>query len=285
MVMFKEFFSKKRILSIIMAALLCSTSSMAVYAETDTEITEEYTTEETTEVETEEKSETDSEDNTNSRTSSDTSSEDTTSDIASKIVSEVIKNENSDTDEQPVIPDYYGDEKYDTAGNLSLVREQRIIYDSAEMQFIAVTTKDGHIFYILIDYTAIEAAENGEKGADARETVYFLNKVDDYDLFTLLYDDSDNETDYYQMLNSNTPSSDIESDVETEEKDSSLESSGIPLWALMLGSIAIVGVAYYFIKIKGKNKKSIQDDDDDDFEFDDELEINEDFENKNDDDE
>lgn len=177
------------------------------------------------------------------------------------------------------IPDYYGEDKYDTAGNLSLVKEQKIIYDSSEMQFIAVTTKDGHIFYILIDYTAIEAAENGEEGADARETVYFLNKVDDYDLFTLLYDDSDEDGNnaYYQMLGSSSsePDSDIESEDEEEESSTS-KSSGIPLWALMLGTVAVIGGAYYFIKIRGKKKQPIEDDD---FDFEDEdEEINEDEE-------
>ena len=36
-----------------------------------------------------------------------------------------------------------------------------------EMQFVAVTTKDGHVFYVLINYSA----ENGE------DNVYFLNRV------------------------------------------------------------------------------------------------------------
>ncbi|MFR1486043.1 MAG: CD1107 family mobile element protein [[Eubacterium] siraeum] len=45
------------------------------------------------------------------------------------------------------------------------------------MQFIAVTAKDGHVFYVLINYSA----------QNAEDQVFFLNKVDDYDLYALLY--------------------------------------------------------------------------------------------------
>lgn len=39
-------------------------------------------------------------------------------------------------------------------GNATLIKHEKIIYDSEEMQFIAVTTKDGDVFYILINYSA-----------------------------------------------------------------------------------------------------------------------------------
>lgn len=81
------------------------------------------------------------------------------------------------------IPDFYGDPYYDTDGNASLIKSEQIIYNTEEMQFIAVTTKDGHVFYVLINYSA-------ESGEDA---VYFLNKVDDYDLYALLYAGDENK--------------------------------------------------------------------------------------------
>lgn len=80
------------------------------------------------------------------------------------------------------IPDFYGDSYYDTDGNASLIKSEKIIYNTEEMQFFAVTTKDGHVFYVLINYSA----ENGE------DQVFFLNKVDDYDLYALLYAGEEN---------------------------------------------------------------------------------------------
>ncbi len=56
-------------------------------------------------------------------------------------------------------------------GNASLVKEQKIIHQSSEMQFIAVTTRNENVFYILIDYTTVDEQGNGSN------TVYFLNNV------------------------------------------------------------------------------------------------------------
>ena len=64
-------------------------------------------------------------------------------------------------------PDYENDPYYDTDGNATLIKSEKIVYNSEEMQFIAVTTKDGHEFYVLINYSA----ENDEN------QVFFLNNV------------------------------------------------------------------------------------------------------------
>jgi len=174
------------------------------------------------------------------------------------------------------IPDYYNDSAYDTAGNASLIKEQKIIYDSAEMQFIAVTTRDGHVFYILIDYTAVKAAENGEEGADGRETVYFLNKVDDYDLYALLNTDENGDNDNAYHDNSHRQMFEEDSSAATSQtrtdsvpkKSSKLKNSGKNLAFAGIFVIITVVIAY-FAKFKRK-KNQVEDDDEEDFEFDDE---------------
>ena len=75
--------------------------------------------------------------------------------------------ENSGDETDNTGHDYYADENYDTDGNATLIKHEKIIYDSEEMQFIAVTTKDGNVFYILINYSAEGDEDN----------VFFLNNV------------------------------------------------------------------------------------------------------------
>ncbi len=180
---------------------------------------------------------------------------------------------NTDTE---LIHDYYGDDYYDTSGNATVIKENRIIYDTEEMQFIAVTTKDGHVFYILIDYTAIEAAENGEDGASAEETVYFLNKVDDYDLYALLYS---SDSDSYTSSNSSADTEiDTENDTDTETQNEEADDSNSSMIKLVIGGvlIAMVVVLYFIFKGKGGSGKKGNSDsgfggqtnDDDDIEFD-----------------
>ena len=91
--------------------------------------------------------------------------------------------ENSGDETDNTGHDYYADENYDTDGNATLIKHEKIIYDSEEMQFIAVTTKDGNVFYILINYSAEGDEDN----------VFFLNKVDDFDLYSLLYAGNEGE--------------------------------------------------------------------------------------------
>ena len=93
--------------------------------------------------------------------------------------------------------DYYGDPYYDTDGNASLISDKHVIYSSDQIQFISVATTDGHVFYIVIDYTDTDG-----------DNVYFLNKVDDFDMFRLLYsgkqDENTNLVEEYQAQQGNT---------------------------------------------------------------------------------
>lgn len=72
-----------------------------------------------------------------------------------------------DTYAEEEINKYFSDSNYDTDGNATLIKKEKVIYDSEEMQFIAVTTKDGSVFYVLINYSA----------AGDEDNVFFLNKV------------------------------------------------------------------------------------------------------------
>lgn len=293
--MFKS--HKRTILSFIMAALI-SCSTLTAFAD-ETDSAEDNYFDNISSAIVSENSEPVSEGSQISSSDVDSDLEQDVSTFVSEIIDNVshVSKSNTDTDKDSAstsssdtdtvtsktIPDYYGDDKYDTNGNLSLVREQKIIYDSAEMQFIAVTTKDGHIFYILIDYTAIEAAEDGEEGADARETVYFLNKVDDYDLFTLLYNDSDSDIgmrDYFAGME-NTVDTDTtsESDTDTDKEDEKKGSSSTVSFYILLFAVAVAIFAaiYYFIIIKiGPKKQEHIEDDDFDLDYEDEEEISED---------
>ena len=186
--------------------------------------------------------------------------------------------------------DYDGDPYYDTDGNATLIKSERIIYNTEEMQFIAVTTKDGHVFYVLINYTA----DNGE------DNVYFLNKVDDYDLYALLYagtedDDAKKITPEQaaqeaEKANGRVQSGgsdntdDAEDTAENGEKssESAAHTKNVPMnknsMILVFGVIVLIGVgaAGFFLmkKKKGGNKTADQFEP----EYDDDTEITEESE-------
>lgn len=179
-------------------------------------------------------------------------------------------------------PDYENDPYYDTDGNATLIKSEKIVYNSKEMQFIAVTTKDGHVFYVLINYSA----ENDE------DQVFFLNKVDDYDLYALLYagkesdDEKENITPEQAFEAAQAANGRVQADSAevTEESTETADSEQVTTKPnamnpntvyLVFGAIALIGVGaagYIFMKKKnGSNKavvnNSADDEDEDDISF------------------
>jgi len=271
--------------SAVLSALVLATVSVGVTASAD-EIEDmpdiAALVEETTE-NTEETTDTDKPDNTAGaeQSENDSSVSDDTYDMEK--YREIMNNlENAEGTE--ITADYENDPYYDTDGNATLIKSERIVYNSEEMQFIAVTTKDGHVFYVLINYSA----ENGE------DNVYFLNRVDDYDLYALLYageEDEDGNAKYTPeeaMQAAQAANGRVQVDTATavpETEDSTDETAeGEQVTAqpntmnpnsiyLVVGAIALIGVGgagYFFMKRKGGKsavKEAVDDDDEDDITF------------------
>lgn len=201
-----------------------------------------------------------------------------------RLVDEIQQNktaiENSGAEIDDTVHDYYADDHYDTDGNATLIKQEKIIYDSEEMQFIAVTTKDGDVFYILINYSAEGDEDN----------VFFLNKVDDFDLYSLLYAGNDGEEEkdpaeqakkYADAANGGGVTADIsdsaeEATYETESSEDSKETkTASPMNSNVLilvgvGVLAVIGGAVLVLKKgkPGKKKKAGVEDFDEDYDDD-----------------
>lgn len=152
-----------------------------------------------------------------------------------------------------------------TKGNSELVANQEVLLENGYHQFIAVETRDGDIFYIIIDKTKTE------------DNVYFLNEVDTYDINKLMSDDDSSGS------SNNTTASSVENkateatEAPTATKQNTNSSSGNSQFMLILvvGICLLGGIGFAIFKLsKGKKKPVVEDN----FFDEDEDEINEDKE-------
>lgn len=283
---------KTRMLSAVMAAFMLATASVGgITASAAEKASAGEDTAETTAVDEDSSADT-TETTADTAESSDTEetssvSEDNTDDMEKfrEVMSDLAE---AGTTE--VAPDYYGDDYYDTDGNATLIKSERIVYNSEEMQFIAVTTKDGHVFYVLINYSA----------QNAEDQVFFLNKVDDYDLYALLYAGAEDDDEKKKITpeqaaqaaekaNGRMQSSNGADTADTEESaedgedatDAQVQAKPVPMsknsMMLVFGAIALIGVGgagFFLMKKKngGNSKTAMQDEP----EYDDDNEITED---------
>ena len=155
-----------------------------------------------------------------------------------------------------------------TIGNADLTAIEEILTDTGFYQFTAVTTRDGNVFYIIID-----------KSKDS-DNVYFLNEVDTYDLKALISTKS-GETVKVGENKENDADNDETSGDESETEKSEKSSGNTTFYLIVLVGIAVLGIigfAVFKLSKGGFGKKNTQSEEILDDDFEDEDEINEDKE-------
>lgn len=129
-------------------------------------------------------------------------------------------------------------------GNMVLV--DNLFAENTNKQFITVESKNGQLFYIVIDY---DAAQNEETGSYA---VHFLNMVDEADLIALL-EELDIDIPVKTPGPTPTPKPTVEVVPEPEEPDGMSGGVLLLIFALLVGGV----VLYYFKVIKKKPKQKV----------------------------
>ncbi len=136
-------------------------------------------------------------------------------------------------------------------GNLTLVDD----IGGANQQFVTLVTKSGNTFYLIID-----RSDNG------KENVYFLNLVDEADLFALLEKDKQK----LPQTSSDTDVSEKTSEKEeektaTEEPNKTEKENGNMLPIIVILLMAVAGGGYFYLKSKKKKAETRRSDPDDDY--------------------
>lgn len=135
----------------------------------------------------------------------------------------------------------------DEDGNL-ITRD--MLYDkNTNKQFIAVETRNGKIFYIVIDY---------DKPVDEdleQYHAYFLNMVDERDLLDIVDEDDLTDETSSAVTSEPSPSPEPSSDPADEEPAQQNNTGGIVTVVLIVAVIG--GAAVYFLKFR-KPKQSVK---------------------------
>lgn len=211
--------------------------------------------------------------------------------------------ETEETQPEEVTDDTVVEESIEEAEDESNAYATDISYDeTTNKQFITIQTKNGNTFYIIIDY---DSPTNED---EEQYQTYFLNMVDETDLFALLDDETVEElttctcdthcevgsvnTDCPVCKNNMSectgtiaeteePTEDEANEVTDNDEEETKSESGSNLWIIIV-VVAIVGLGgagyYYFKFIRGKKHKNEDLDFYDDDGYDEEPYINEDDE-------
>ena len=141
-------------------------------------------------------------------------------------------------------------------GNLSLVDD--LDYSArGGLQFMTVTTRNGHVYYIVIDRTANS------------QNVYFLNQVDEYDLMNVL---SDGDKEQLEKDKASTPQPKPQNVVAVQPVETAKPSgaeqqrpaqgdldSDVIRVAFFAGLALLVVLAYYILKIRPQKQGAFDD--------------------------